>query len=324
MNFRTFDLNLLRVLDAMLREPNTTRVGERIGLSQPAVSAALARLRDQLGDPLFVREGNALVATPFARSLETPLRGALEGIEHALSGGGDFDPARSSRVFRIGGSDFFSEMLMPKLADTVFRLAPGMRLHLIPAEPAGIARDLAEGAADMALYTPESMPDWVDQAVALHSSAFAVARAEHPRLKRAGLKPGDTMPMEIFCDMPQVLFSPSGEPAGMEDRALAALGRSRKVVVTVPEFSGVGRIVAQSDLIGVLPSRFALSLAAALGLRILRLPFDMPFAQLRLYWHHRHTASREHRWMRDMVLQLLAPLDEAMHPIGVEELRPAA
>ncbi len=121
MNMAKFDLNLLRVLDALLHEGSTVRAGARIGLSQPAVSAALGRLRHALGDELFLRHGQGLEPTDYARSLEIPLRKALDGLEALLSGPDNFDPATATLTFKLSGSDFFAEMLMPVLADQVSR-----------------------------------------------------------------------------------------------------------------------------------------------------------------------------------------------------------
>src|SRR4051812_39302989 len=124
MNLLTFDLNLLRVLDALLRDQSTVKAARRVRLSQPAVSAALGRLRDTLNDPLFVRQGQRLVPTDYARSLEIPLRRLLGELTELLSGPGTFDPLQAHQSFRIAGSDFFAEMLMPPLAPLLEKSAP--------------------------------------------------------------------------------------------------------------------------------------------------------------------------------------------------------
>lgn len=315
VNFRTLDFNLLRVLDALLRERSTTRAGESIGLSQPAVSAALRRLRESLGDPLFVRQGNAMVPTAFALALEEPLRRALDLLKDALAGGGHFDPAGSERSFRIFGSDFYSEMLMPGLAERISRLAPRMRLQLVYQDETAFARQLSEGAVDMALLPPRETPDWVERELAFHSSFVAIAGKHNAAIARAGIPAGKEIPIDLFCDMPHVLFSPEGNLAGMEDRALARIGRQRRVALTVPEFYGVGRVVAQSHYLAILPARFALSLSERLGLDVYAIPHEMPLAPQYLYWHRRHSADPAHRWMRETILALLEPLDELRHPV---------
>lgn len=320
MNFQTFDLNLLRVLDAMLREPNTTRVSQRLAMSQPAVSAALGRLRRALGDPLFVRQGNAMTPTPYAQSLAEPLRRTLDDLEAALRGPDEFDPARAQRTFKLFATDYYSELLIPPLVNELARLAPMVRLQLVYGREEAVFPQIGEGIVDMALYPRLDGPDWVMQTAAVHSSFVAVASRRHPRLARLGLKPGDLLPLDLFCDIPHVLFSPQGNLSGMEDAALAKLGRTRYVALSVPTFYGVARAIAQSELIGVLPSRFATALASHLGLSCYRVPHELPLARQFLYWHRRTTASAEHRWMRELVLALLEPLDEVRHPLTAGEL----
>ncbi|MEX0853573.1 MAG: LysR family transcriptional regulator [Bauldia sp.] len=331
VNWNSLDLNLLRVLDAMLHERNTTRVGERIGLSQPAVSAALKRLRQVLDNPLFVREGNRMVPTPLAESLEEPLRQALARIERTLSGGAPFDPARSTRLFRLAGDDYLSETLLPGLMALLSKRAPGIRFQVLPTNPNRLAQQLAESSIDMAvLRADEEPPDWMDHALALHASPTVVACKRNKRLTRAGVKDRETIPIGLFCDMPHVFFSPEGKLAGREDAALAKIGRQRRIVLTVPDFFSVARVVAQTQLLGLIPDRFAHSVASQLGLRIYALPFKMPLVPLALYWHRRHTSDAEHRWMRERILELLEPLDALRHPVSLagddadDRVRPAA
>jgi len=130
MNFKSLDLNLLRVLDALLETGSTTKAGQRIGLSQPAVSAALGRLRHSLGDPLFVIQGRKLVPTDYAAALAGPLRDVLSNTEALLAGPKNFDPANSHDTFRVSGSDFYAELLVAKLAIRLQTQAPNMSVHI--------------------------------------------------------------------------------------------------------------------------------------------------------------------------------------------------
>lgn len=319
MNLRTFDLNLLRVLDAMLGARNTTRVAESIGLTQPAVSAALRRLRESLGDPLFVREGNALVPTPFAAGLQKPVHDLLGELETLLSGAGGFTPATSTRAFTVLGSDYFDEMLMPRLAARLTGLAPGMKLKLLPPDLTSFANMLSAGRADMVLSVNVPTPDWIERQLMFAGGFVVVARQGHPRLARLGLGRGEMLPLEAFCDIPQAIFSVDDAFVRPEDEALAALGRQRRVAISVGGFQGVARVVADSDLLGVLPTRFALAVAPRLGLTVHRLPFEAPLVGMFLYWHKRDSADREHAWLRGLVGELLSPQDEIVHPVRTEE-----
>jgi DNA-binding transcriptional LysR family regulator len=317
VNLNALDLNLLRVLDAMLRERNTTRVGERVGLSQPAVSSALNRLRTIVGDALFVREGNRMVPTSFAESLEQPLRQALDGIERALSGGARFDPSKSTRLFRMLGDDYLAEMVVPKLVALLSDRAPGIRFQLLPVNPRSLAQQLAEGSIDAAFgFVMEDLPEWVVRVLAFYGTAIPVAGKSNERLARAGVKDRGMIPLDLFCDMPQVFVGPQGKLAGEEDAALARIGRRRNVVMTVPDFFSVARVAAQTDLLGLLPDKFALSVAEALGLCIYSLPFDLPPIPLHLCWHKRHDDDPEHRWIRGHIIELLEPLCALRHPVS--------
>src|SRR5690242_13715500 len=131
VNFASLDLNLLRVFDAMMLELSTVRAGERVGLSQPAVSSALGRLRQLLGDELFIRDGNRMVPTPRALQLKEPVRNALRQIEQALAAAATFDPATSQLSFVILGSDYFSTLLMPRLARQIVPEAPGVTVQML-------------------------------------------------------------------------------------------------------------------------------------------------------------------------------------------------
>jgi DNA-binding transcriptional LysR family regulator len=315
MNLSGFDLNLLRVLDAMLRERSTVRAGERIGLSQPATSAALGRLRAALGDPLFIRQGQGLVPTDFARSLETPLRRALDDLEAALFAHDSFDPALAHFDYRISGTDFFAEMLMPKLADELARRAPGVRVQLVDLVPDDYVNTIDRFEVDLALLPGTELPHWIDGEPVFHSSFIMIARAGHPRLRAEGIAPGARVPLDLFCELLHVLFSPAGHFGAMGDAALARLGRTRRVVMTVPVFSGVVRAVSGSDLVALFPQQMARALAEQFDLELYQAPIDIPVPLIWMIWHRRATGNPAQRWMRDLVRDILGPLNAGEAPL---------
>ncbi len=161
MNINSVDLNLVRVLDALLRERSVTRAGERIGLSQPAVSAALSRLRYALNDQLFVRRGNDMLPTPLAERLAEPVRAALSEIDRMFGSARTFEPAELERTFTLMGADFFSMLLMPALAGELAELAPKVSLRLLDSASGDVVRMLQEDAIDVALERPLDVPDWI-------------------------------------------------------------------------------------------------------------------------------------------------------------------
>jgi DNA-binding transcriptional LysR family regulator len=305
----TFDLNLLRVLDALLRDQSTVKAGQRVRLSQPAVSAALGRLRDALGDPLFVRQGQRLVPTDYARSLEIPLRRLLGELTELLSGPGSFDPRQARHDFKIAGSDFFAEMLMPPLAPLIERTAPNVRIQLVELVPGNHVETLEKQDIDIALVPIDTFPAWVDSAKVFRGPFVVIARKAHPVLRRAGVAAGETMPIGLFCQLGHAVFSPEGKLRAMGDAALARLGRERRIVMTMPTFSGVCHAVADSDLIALMPQSLARQMAPRLKLAMYTAPMPIDPAHIFMAWHRRNTNNPAHRWLRDVVAQVLSPLD---------------
>lgn len=305
MNFASVDLNLLRVFDALMRERSVTRAGERIGLSQPAVSAALGRLRHLVGDQLFVREGNAMVPTSRALALAEPVEAALRGIEEALRAAAPFDPSRENRAFRLLGSDYFSIMLMPELAARVGREAPGVLLQLLDGGRASIAPMLAEGRVDLALGPVVDAPEWLACRTLFTSRVVAVVAADHEALARHGVRPGARLPLDLFCDLPHALCSLDGGLSTTVDEALATLGRRRRIALTLPHFHPVAVAVAQGQLVASLPIQLARRIAQSLGLSLFELPVDPAPVRIAMHWHRRHEGDPAHRWLRAHVEAIL-------------------
>ena len=311
VNLSSFDFNLLRVLDALLQEHSTVKAAKRLNVSQPAVSAALARLRGALDDELFFRRGQGLEPTAFALSLEADLREVMDRIGRLIQGHEAFDPRIAQNRFRISGSDFFAEMLMPRLADHLQTMAPLVRVHLVDLVPDNYVDTLERYEVDLALIPKANFPDWTDSQPVFRSSFSVIARTGHSRLIEAGLRTGDVMPIDLFCDIGQVLFSPEGKETAMGDEALARVGRKRQVVMTMPVFSGVYRAVAGSELIALLPTALAHQVARSVGLEVLQPPIPIAQAQLMQVWHRRFTSSPAHAWLRNQIADLLLSLEDA-------------
>jgi DNA-binding transcriptional LysR family regulator len=310
MNFASFDLNLLRVFDALMRERSATRAGQTIGLSQPAVSNALARLRHTLKDELFVRRGNHMVPTPFAETLAGAVRDALAQIEQALAGDASFDPSSAERLFTLYGADFFSSLTMPPLFARIAACAPGVALRLLESATGEVERLLRDNAIDAALERRMEMPDWVSSRPVLLSSFVTVAARDHAQIGGAGIKPGDILPLELFCRLPHALRSVDGTMSGMVDDALAEIGMSRRVMLALPHFHSVAVAVARSDLIAALPRQMAEAVADHLDLAIHPLSVDIPAQELRLYWHRRHDRHPAHCWLREQIVDIVGTISE--------------
>lgn len=306
MNFASLDLNLLRVFDAMMSELSTVRAGERIGLSQPAVSSALGRLRAVLSDDLFVREGNRMIPTPRALELREPVRQALAGVEEAFAIVTAFDPSTASRSFMLIGSDYFSTLLVPSLAARIMREAPSLTLQMIDHPSGEVFGMLSDGRCDVVIDRALETPEWIGSRKLFRSWLVCIARREHPFLVGRGIRPGETIPADAFCAMPQVLRSADGSKVGTIDPALARMGLSRRVMLTVPHFQAVALAVAASDLLGSIPVHFAQLVADRLELDVFMPPMPSPAMDVTMYWHRRFDRDAGNAWLRDQIANVLA------------------
>lgn len=301
------DLNLLRVLDALLREGSTVRAGARLGLSQPAVSAALGRLRHTLGDPLFVRRGRGLEPTEFARRLAPEVTRLVENIEAVLHGRARFDPATENRVFRLAGSDFFAPTLLPRLEARLAREAPGIVVQLVDLPQPVPADALEPGAADLLLGRAIAPAESILQRDLIQVELVVCARAGHPALATAGLRRGQVVPLDLYCALRHVVYAPDAALTHLADPVLARLGRRRVIAQTVADFSSAFSVVARSDLVSLLPAQLALSFDDG---RILTYapPFDIPPVRAQMAWALRTEHSLAHRWLREMVADIMTAL----------------
>jgi len=289
MNIYNFDLNLLRVLDALLRERNVSRAAERLSLSQPAVSNALNRLRELLDDPLLVRVGRAMQPTPRALSLETPIRDALQQIEHTLNAGDFFDPATSRQRFVIAVTDYVELICMPRLMAHLAQVAPGVQLaieHLTPSLP---AEALDNGELDLVLGRFVEVPTRFHTRRWASETLQVALRQSHPLADEA-------LDLDRFLRL-RHLWVHGGQTRGMVDQWLEEHGLSRDVVYTTPNYLQAAHIVASSDLAAVLPTQLARYFAELMPLRLFELPFDLGSFRLDIV----SVAQRE----RDAALQWL-------------------
>lgn len=299
MNLAAFDLNLLRVFDALMRERSVTRAGEQIGLSQPAVSQALNRLRALLDDQLFVRRGPEMAPTPKAETLAPAIRNALALVETALLGDKAFDPGQAQRTYTILSSDFFSMLVLPEVFARMSAEAPGVRLRMVDSALGDVERLLQDDAVDMAVERPLTVAEWVSRELVFTSSFSIVAARDHAGIAAAGVAPGGTIPLDLFCALPHAIRSIDGSMSGWTDEALASVGRQRRVVLTLPQFAAVAKAVAQSELIAAIPREYADAVAAEEGLAVYEAPLTLGRPEISMYWHSRHDRNPAHIWLRE-------------------------
>jgi DNA-binding transcriptional LysR family regulator len=268
------DLNLLVVFEALMAERHVGRAAARLCLSQSATSHALGRLRDLLGDPLFVRHPRGVEPTTRARALAAPIAEALTRVRAIVTPEAPFDPARLQRSFRIAAHDFaVLTVLVPLMAELRAR-APGVDLRTIAAIPDTVVALLDRGELDFALGVyPEVISHRIQRTTLFTESFVGAVRRGHPRLR------GGQMTVQDFADLPHALVSPGGGTHGQVDDVLAPLGLRRHVAITVSQFLTLPFLIGSSDMVGVLPKRVADRMAETAGLTLFPLPFAMePFA----------------------------------------------
>lgn len=301
LNFRSLDLNLLRVFDEVMSERSLTRAAHKLSITQPAVSNAMRRLREVLGDELLVRQGQGVEPTPRAQALWPVIREALQQLEGALAPG-EFNAATADTTFVIAMADATAATLIPPLYPILEKEAPGIGIRLLPLTTRDPRPLLDDGRADMAVgYFPAVLADLTARAQAGALVAFdsrrlyegeyvCVMRKGHP-LEHAKLT------LDNYCAAHHMLVSFSGRSFGFIDEALASLGRTREVVLTVNQFFTAGRVVMNSDLLTILPRHFVPVTGMAGSLALRELPFSVPPVHVEALWRHRGPQASAGDWL---------------------------
>jgi len=305
MNFAAFDLNLLRVFDALMRERSATRAGEQVGLSQPAVSAALNRLRDLLDDRLFVRQGNEMLPTPRAEAIAPGIQDALQSLQRLLASQAKFEPKDLERSFTLMGADLFSTLFARQLMARFAQVSSGLSLRFLDTSRGDVQRMLSDDAIDLALEPPLETPDWITSEQLFPSPFQIIVAPSHPLVQ--GLDASRPMPLDVFCALRWGLRSVNGSVRGLIDDTLEKIGRKREVVLTMPHFASLARCVADGKLAAVVPAQFAKDYAEPSGLAVFDLPFDGPVTPIMMHWHSRRTKDPAHAWLRQQVFELCEP-----------------
>lgn len=304
MNFRTLDLNLLRVFDVVMAEGSITRAAQRLSMTQPAVSNALKRLRDSLGEDLLTRAPRGVAPTAFGEALWPQVRSSLGQLREALEPG-EFDPTVDTRVFRLTMADAAAGLMLPALMARFEALGAHSHVEVRPLLDRDPRNLLGHGDIDFAVgHFPEAVAALVAQG--------RVAPLRHRRLaegryvcamRRGHPLAAEPLTLDAFCAASHVLVSFSGRPHGFVDHALASLKRSRQIALTVNQFFTAAHVVAACDHLTVLPARFL----PLTGLQDRLVERELPVAPGTVYldalWHVRHDRSAAHQW-------LLARFDE--------------
>lgn len=290
-DLRRVDLNLLIVFETLMYERSVTRAAEKLFLGQPAISAALARLRNLFDDPLFVRTGRSMEPTARANEIFALLSPALDSISTAVSRATDFDPATSTAVFRIGLSDDVEFALLPPLLRRLRAEAPGVVLVIRRANYLLMPNLLASGEISVGVSYTDELPA---------NAKRKVLRRSKPRLLRADSVPG-AISLDDFCARPHALVSFAGDLTGFIDEELEKLERKRRVVLAVPQFNGLGTLLAGTDIVATVPDYTAATLTAAGGLRADELPLPTRTFELHMAWRGAQDNDPAERWLRSRI-----------------------
>ena len=291
------DLNLLRVFDAVARARHVTRAAERLGMSQPAVSNALARLRLALHDELFLRRPGGVEPTALALNLAGPVAEALDRLAETLSVQAPFDPATSDRVFPIALSEYAEAVLAPPLLAAMARAAPGCMVAISHADRTNAFGLLEAGAAQLAIGVLGEPTALYTRVQMLPERFRVLMRPGHPLASEA-------LDLDAYLSVPHLLHSPNGSREGAVDEELGKLGRTRRLGAVLAHLSAVPAVLHGTDMIMTLSARLAELLGGGHGLVCRDCPLDIRHLRLSLVFHRRFEADAGHAWLRQLLLKV--------------------
>jgi DNA-binding transcriptional LysR family regulator len=294
----SLDLNLLRYLCVLVQEASVSRAAERLNVTQPAVSAALKRLREAFDDPILVRSGQAMAPTPRAVDMAEQVAPMLAGVRGLLERRGPFEADTARRSFTLMGSDYVQFFVLPRLAAQLSAAAPHVQLEHRPANPSKVETWLQGGQVDLGIGYLANPAPALRSRLLFSDQQVCVVRRGHPAAQAP-------FTAERYAELTHVTVSPGG--AGIYgariDALLKSLGIRRRVMLTLPAFLAVPYVVAQTDHVATVPRRFAHYFAELLPLQILPQPLALPAFEISLFWHERVHADLANVWLRQQVVQ---------------------
>ena len=296
-NIYNFDLNLLRVFGAVHAEGHIGRAAKRLGITQPAVSHAIQRLRDSVGDPLFIRSGKGVEPTARADEMAAYVRDSLESAMAAIAAPQSFDPAISNRVFHVGLPDHAVAKYAPLIHATFSHRAPKLGIHLHDVQTPEAIRLVEQGDIDMAANAIEDLPKRFKSMPLFTSQIVVIASKQNPYIKGKIDLSGYHKARHLMYPAPPPMNKALGE-------SLAKWGITRDIGMTISSHLAVPLIIANSDLIATVTREIAEPYVEKYGLQMFKLPFDIPDVQVSLFWHERNDRDAGHQWLREMAVKM--------------------
>ena len=297
MKLSDVDLNLFVVLDAIYTEGNLTRAGEIIGITQPAVSNSLSRLRTLFDDPLFVRTSEGMTPTPVAQNIIGSVRQSLELMRSSIQESEHFIPEESTKRFRVSMSDLGQAIWLPHLAQKLHEQAPKAAIECYQVRRRELTIELASGNLDIAIDVPLAPDPQIKQLALRTSPMVCVIRADHP------LK-SETPSLKEYLDLEHIHISSRRGGLGSIDLGLGKLGLKRNIVLRTQHYLSTPIIIANSNLAMTVPMSFANFLLALGNVRVLKLPLETPDIETHLYWHETTDKDQANAWFRQFVIDM--------------------
>lgn len=294
MNIEKMDLNLLKVFIAIYEEQKLTVASDRLGLTQPALSHALKRLRDILDDDLFQRTPRGMQATRSAHEFYDRIKPGMTALEQGFSKKQNFDPATSDKTYTLGMNDYGATILLPPLLRHLTRLAPKVRLRTRHYAHGSQYDDLSSGAIDLSITIEDDHPHWTDQELLFTESAIGVCDIDNQAF-------GRKVDLKAYATADHVTMSADGSGRSWVDDYLVGQDMSREITHSVPYFAAVGAIIQHTQMISTLPKRVAKNMLAPYGLKTFNLPFKPPPHKIIQLWHRRNQNEAANKWLREQI-----------------------
>ncbi|PAU66317.1 LysR family transcriptional regulator [Pseudomonas sp. PIC25] len=294
MNLNKVDLNLFIVFDAIYTEANLTRAGQIVGITQPAVSNALARLRETFNDPLFVRTAQGMVPTPMAQNIIGPVRNALQLLRVSVQESRTFNPQQANKTYRISMTDLTEAVVLPPLFQRLRRLAPTVQIESFLAKRRETTKELAAGRLDFAVDAPLNTDPQVRHVKLLEDRYVCALRKGHPMAK-------DKLSLDEYLALTHIHISSRRSGLGFVDLALGKMGIQRRIALRSQHYLMASLVMQQTDMAMTVPERFA----RRHGLHYVDLPVkDVPALETHLYWHESTDQDPANRWMREQIIEI--------------------
>ena len=297
MDLRQIDLNLLVIFNQLLMDRRVSTSAEKLGLSQPAVSNALKRLRALLKDELFVRTSRGMEPTPYALHLIEPIGYALNTLQNALNQRDSFDPATSERTFTLGLTDIGEIYFMPSLMATLSRLAPHIKISSLRHNSGSLSEDMAAGNVDIAIGLLPGLTTGFFQRRLFKQRYVCMFRQGHPQAR-------NPISLSQYKSLPHVGVTSANTGHSEIDDWMTRKGIARDIQLHLPHFVAVGHILQSSDLIATVPERFAKKCAEPFQLQASPLPFKLPEIAISLFWHAKYNREPANLWLRQQIVDL--------------------